>query len=371
MSGSDQDSTSALEDLPDLDADADGTQDGSSGDDVVMDDGEAALDDDALHQDEIDEIFGVGENDDKPAAGIEALLNSRQIQHKNLPLLEACFDRLVHGLTKGLRRTLSEDVELSLAASSTVRLGNYIEGVSLPALISVFKAVEWNDYGLINIDSTLIYAVIDLLLGGRRVASAHKVDKWSFTSIETALIKRMKHLILEEMIRAFKPLTDVEFRLERMESNPAFAEIASPTSLGILVEIEVHMNDRGGRIEILIPYATLEPVRDLLEQMFMGEKFGQDKIWESHLAGQMLMTEAELEVTFGEQMVPLGDILSLQVGSTLKLRNKPHDLVTLRCGQTPLLRANVGRVGDNVAIQIAEWCRSGSRTVQNNTGERG
>ncbi|MEM7043785.1 MAG: flagellar motor switch protein FliM [Pseudomonadota bacterium] len=369
MSGVDEESTS--DDLPDVDGSLDDSQGESSADDVFMDSADSLLDDDALQQDEIDELFGVSEEDDKPSAGIEALLNSRHIQHKSLPLLDACFDRLVHGLTKGLRRTLSEDVELSLASSSTVRLGNYIEGVSLPALISVFKAVEWNDFGLINIDSSLIYAIIDLLMGGRRVASAHAVEKWSFTSIETALIKRMKYLILDEMITAFKPLADVEFCLERMESNPSFAEIASPTSLTILVEIEVHMNDRGGRIEILIPYATLEPVRDQLEQMFMGEKFGQDKIWESHLAGQMLMTEAELEVTFGEQMMPLGEILSLQVGSTLKLRQKPQDMVTLRCSHTPLLRANVGRVGDNMAIKIAEWCRNRRGNAQANAGEQG
>ena len=36
------------------------------------------------------------------------------------------------------------------------------------------------------------------------------------------------------------------------------------------------MEDRGGRLELLLPYATLEPVRELLLQMFMGEKFGRD-----------------------------------------------------------------------------------------------
>jgi len=48
------------------------------------------------------------------------------------------------------------------------------------------------------------------------------------------------------------------------------------------------MEDRGGRLELLLPYATLEPVRELLLQQFMGEKFGRDSIWETHLAEETL-----------------------------------------------------------------------------------
>ena len=162
-------------------------------------------------------------------------------------------------------------------------------------------------------------------------------------------------LVLEEMTKAFKPLTDVEFRYERIESNPSLVEISPPTNIAILLEIDVALDDRAGRIEILIPYATLEPIRDLLQQMFMGEKFGQDSIWESHLVGQMHLTDVELDVTFGEHAIPLGEVLALEIGSTLKLRSRPQDPVVLRCGTTPLLEANVGRVGDNMAIKVAGW----------------
>lgn len=54
------------------------------------------------------------------------------------------------------------------------------------------------------------------------------------------------------------------------------------------------MEDRGGRIELLLPYATLEPIRKMLLQQFMGEKFGRDNIWEGHLATEMWTTETEV-----------------------------------------------------------------------------
>lgn len=321
----------------------------------AFDDSLLPEDDDALGQSEIDDLFGISMEDDQEATGFAALLNSTRIQHNRLPLLEACFDRLVRSLTGALRGFTAENVELSLAEASSTRFGNYVEGIPLPALISVFKAVEWNDYGLIVIDSPLIYSIIDVLLGGRRVSSSLAIEGRSFTTIESTLIVRMINLILKEMSTAFQPMSEVEFRHERLESNPSLASIAYPTNTAVLFKIDVDMDDRGGQIQILFPHATLEPVRNLLQQMFMGEKFGQDAIWETHWAREMLMTDTELEVSLGEQMVSLNDIIGLKVGSTLQLRTRPSDLVTLRCGNVPLLSGRVGRLSDKVAIRVDGW----------------
>lgn len=356
----DDTSTGSEEDAP---PESGVTFDGTNANEAAFEDGDNAVDEAALGQSEIDDLFGISMDEAPPNEGIHALLSGQYVRHRRLPVLEACFDRLVQSLSKSFRSLTSGDLELSLVDSSSVRFGSYIEEVPLPALISVFKVAEWNDYGLINVDSTLIYAIIDVMLGGRRAASPAAIEMRSFTAIETKLIERMILLILEEMTEAFKELTKVTFQLERMESNPSLVDIASPSNVAFLFAIDVNMGDRGGRIEILIPYATLEPMRDLLEQMYTGEKFGHDSLWESHLTGQMLQTDVELEVIFGEQMMPLGLMLSLEVGSTVILRKKPQDLVTLRCGNASLMNAQVGRIGDNIAVQVADWCNGAGRAL--------
>ncbi|MGI9449648.1 MAG: FliM/FliN family flagellar motor switch protein, partial [Geminicoccaceae bacterium] len=108
------------------------------------------------------------------------------------------------------------------------------------------------------------------------------------------------------------------------------------------------------QVGILIPYATLEPVLPKAQQMFMGENFGRNEMWETHWAREMLSADAELEVLLGEQTMSLSDIVALKVGSTLKFRVRPDDLVTLRSGDLPLLRGRVGRLGDSVAIRIED-----------------
>ena len=66
-----------------------------------------------------------------------------------------------------------------------------------------------------------------------------------------------------------------------------FAAISRPANAAILVRLRIDMEDRGGNIELLLPYATIEPIRAVLLQMFMGEKFGRDQIWEGHFATEI------------------------------------------------------------------------------------
>jgi flagellar motor switch protein FliM len=276
-------------------------------------------------------------------------------------MLEVVFDRLVRILTTSLRNFTSENVELTLSEIASMRFGDYLDGLQLPTMIAVFKTIEWDNYGLLTVDSSLIYSIVDVLLGGRRGAAPARTDGRPFTSIERALLERLIRIVLGDMSTAFEPLSHVEFRYERLETNPRFAAIARPSNAAVRFRIRIDIDDRGGLLEILMPYATLEPVRDLLLQMFMGEKFGHDSIWETHLARQLLVTAVELEALLDEQTLPLGEIMCLTVGSTLLLNTRPDSQVTLRCGQVPLLRGQVGRQGDHIAIRIDERTSSEER----------
>ncbi len=99
-----------------------------------------------------------------------------------------------------------------------------------------------------------------------------------YTTIARALVERMVHVILGDLSAAFEPLSPVTFRFDRLETNPRFATISRPSNAAIVTRFRIDMEDRGGRLELMLPDATLEPVRELLLQMFMGEKFGRDSI---------------------------------------------------------------------------------------------
>ena len=323
--------------------DADSGKDGSDTPDRV------------LNQDEIDSLLGFDPNagGNVELSGVQALINSALVSYERLPMLEIVFDRLVRLATTSLRNFTSDNVEVSMDSISSVRFGDYLNSIPLPAILSVIKAEEWDNFGLLTVDSNLIYSMIDVLLGGRRVGGNIRVEGRPYTTIEMALARRMIDVILDDTHKAFEPLTPVHFKVERLETNPRFAAISRPANAAILIELRIEMDDRGGKIEILLPYATIEPIREQLLQMYMGEKFGRDPIWEGHLATEIFAADVELEAILHEVDLPLSRVLGLQPGDTIMFDRAPTDPVKLRCGDVEPTEAIMGHIGNNVSVRVA------------------
>lgn len=313
-----------------------------------------AATDRVLNQDEIDNLLGFDPSaaGGEELSGVQALINSALVSYERLPMLEIVFDRLVRLATTSLRNFTSDNVEVSLDSITSVRFGDYLNSIPLPAILSVIKAEEWDNFGLLTVDSGLIYSMIDVLLGGRRGSGVIRVEGRPYTTIEMALARRMIEVILEDTHKAFEPLTTVHFNLERLETNPRFAAISRPANAAILVELRIDMDDRGGKIEILLPYATIEPIREQLLQAFMGEKFGRDPIWEGHLATEIYAADTEIEAVLHETDLPLSRVMSLQEGETLMFERAPTDPVKLRCGDVHITDAVMGHIGRNISVRV-------------------
>ncbi len=326
-------------------------------DDPSMDLDQAARGGDRiLNQEEIDNLLGfdVGEHTGDEQSGIRALINSALVSYERLPMLEIVFDRLVRLTTTSLRNFTSDNVEVSLDSITSVRFGDYLNSIPLPAVLGVFKAEEWDNFGLVTVDSSLIYSIIDVLLGGGRGTTPIRVEGRPYTTIETNLVRRMIEIVLNDAELAFAPLSPVRFNLERLETNPRFAAVSRPANAAILAEFRIDMEDRGGKIELLLPYATLEPIRDLLLQMFMGEKFGRDPIWEGHLATEIFGAEIEVDAVLFERELSLAQMLDLQVGQTLLFDVGPRDPVTIKCGGVTMTEGVMGRVGENISVRVSK-----------------
>ncbi len=197
-----------------------------------------------LDQSEIDSLLGVDTGaggDMGDLSGIQAIINSALVSYERLPMLEVVFDRLVRMMSTSLRNFTSDNVEVSLESITSARFGDYLDQIPLPAMLTVFKADEWDNFGLMTIDSSLIYSVVDVLLGGRRGTAAMRIEGRPYTTIERNLVERMVHVVLGDLSTAFDPLSPVTFRFERLESNPRFATIARHANATIVASLRVDM----------------------------------------------------------------------------------------------------------------------------------
>ena len=306
-----------------------------------------------LNQDEIDSLLNNGDGRAEQT-GVQALLNTSTVSYERLPMLEIVFDRLVRLMSTTLRNFTQFNIEITLEGIDTMRFGDYLDSVAQPSMMSVFRAEEWDNFGLMTIDSSLIYTMVDVLLGGRRGTAAMRLDGRPYTLIERNLIEKMLHLVLSDLSAAFDPLSPVTFRFDRLETNPKFAMISRPSNAAVVAKFRIDMEDRGGRIELLLPYAMLEPVRELLLQGFMGEKFGRDSIWENHLAEALWVSEVDLLAVLDRHMTSLKQVLKWKVGTRLLLNASPDSEVEMVCGDIPMFYGRMGRKGKYIAVKIED-----------------
>lgn len=317
-----------------------------------------------LDQEEVDTVFGFDPEDADQSRqnGVRAIVDSTVVSYERLPMLEIVFDRLVRTLTTSLRGFFSDNVEISLDDVTSVRFGDYASSLPLPTILSVFKAEPWENYGLLTIDSDLIYLVMDVLLGGRRGTSNFRIEGRPYTTVEVSLVKRLLDLVLAETELAFQPLCPVKFIAERIETNPRFATITRPANAAILIALAIDLEGRGGRVELLLPYATIEPIRELLLQSYMGEKLGRDHIWEGHLASEIWQAQLDLSAVLHQTMMPLNRVLDLKVGDTLMFDVRGEPVISLCCGEMMVTQGRIGRLGDNVAVQVSKPLRPSKTT---------
>jgi flagellar motor switch protein FliM len=145
----------------------------------------------SLNQDEIDNLLGFDapKSDTTKTNGIKAMLDKALEYYERLPMLEVVFDRFVRILSASLRNFTSDTVDVDIKSISSLRYGSYVDSVPMPALLMVFKAIEWENFGLMFTDGALIYSLVDILFGGRKVVRPQKIEGRPYTSIEQDIAK--------------------------------------------------------------------------------------------------------------------------------------------------------------------------------------
>ncbi len=194
--------------------------------------------------------------------------------------------------------------------------------------------------------------------------------KWS-EKVQTADFGRVMReyaqggyeLVLGDAQAAFRPLSPVAFTLDRVESNPRFVSISRPANAAIRVELKFDMEGRGGSLHILLPYATIEPIRELLLESFMGEKLGRDPIWENHLATEVWQAGVDVTCVLHETRMPLKRVMKLEIGDTLMFDARPDSTVSLRCGDFIVTEGRIGRVDGKIAVQVVSPLRRSKTTL--------
>lgn len=307
-----------------------------------------------LGQGDIDDLFGGSEAaaPEPPRRGLEALFGGA-VRYERLPMLDIVVDRLARLLTSSVRKFTADNAEVVIDRTRPVRVGAFLDSVTLPAMIGVIHIEEWDGYCLATLDSRLIGSIVDILLGGRRNA-VQPIEGRPYTPIERTFVEKLVSVVTQDLSKAFEAVCPATFRLERFEITPGYALITKPTAAAVTFRAEIAMEGRGGNIDFLLPYSAIEPVRDLLSQDVMGRKQGGDTIWRHHLAEELPRATVELRAVIESRTMFFSELAAWQPGSVVPLDRRQEEPVEVFCEDLLICRAHMATKSGRVVLQVDE-----------------
>lgn len=294
------------------------------------------------------------EKDSSDLKGIKAVLEQSLQSYDKLPMLEIIFEKFIRQLSTSLRNLTSEPVDVTIADFSSLRFGSYFDSLENPSSIVVFKAVEWENLGLLILENNMIFSFVDILLGGKKntLQSNSNDPERILTSIEQGLARQISEIILMELSHAFDQISPTTFSFERLENNPNFVTISRPGDAVIVLKLKIEIDEQVKNIELLIPYKTIEPVKEQMQQVFLGDKFGIDQEWERLLSETVHDIDLPVEAVISNKISTVEEIAKLKIGDTFVMDHAKDKDIVVRSGPIPLFTGKIGKVDNKVAINL-------------------
>lgn len=311
----------------------------------------------SLDQNDIDSLFGDsggGATTGPSRRGFEALIGDVVVGIDRMPMLNIMVDRLAQLMTVRMRGFTGDNADVSIDGIEPCRLKDFLDTVSLPAMIAVLRIEPWEGYCLAALDPKLITSSMDMLLGGRRNRGA-PIEGRPYTAIERTFIERLtQDVIARDLKQAFELIAEVDFVLERFETTPSYAAVTKLSAAAIMFRAEVAMENRGGHIDFLIPLSSFDPVREQLVEEFVGKRAGGDPAWRAHLATVLPHAEVPLRAVIEQRPISTAEVMRWRVGSHLVLERRHDEPIDVFCEDLLVLRASIAEKDGRVALCVED-----------------
>jgi flagellar motor switch protein FliM len=313
---------------------------------------------DILNQDEIDALLhGVDSGavkTDEPATPGEArnydFANQVRIVRGRMPTLEMINERFARLFRISLFNLLRRTPEVAVAPVKMQKFSEYVHSLHVPTNLNLIRILPLRGTGLVVIDPKLVFAAVDNFFGGNgRYA---KIEGREFTATEQRIIHMLLKHIFADVKEAWSHVQRLEVEYINSEINPHFANIVSPTEIVVVTSFHVELDGGGGDIHITMPYAMIEPMRELLDAGVASDRVEHDERWVTALKEEIEDADVELTTLLGRAKLTMRQLMEMKVGDVL-----PCDFngrATVLAEDVPIFRGTFGISNGQQAVQIED-----------------
>lgn len=300
----------------------------------------------------------VEKKDDRIVVSYDLTSQDRIIRGR-LPQLEVIYEKFMRSFRVSLSSALRKIATLNHASTDFLKFGEFINTQPMPTCMSVLRFNALRGSVLFVVESKLAYALVDNFFGGADRPYT-KTEGKDFTAIELQIIRKVVDLAIGDLEEAWASVEKIDCSFLRTEINPQFVGIVPPTDIVIASTFEVELENANGIITLVIPYSTIEPIKQKLQSGFQVESDQTDKkLWSSTFIEQLLGTEVEVKVDLGETEVSLGDLLELKAGDVVSLNQDATGEFDVQIEGVRKFKSYYGIHHGSVAVQITRPVEKG------------
>ena len=313
---------------------------------------------DKLSQEEIDALLGnvdtIDIPDDEPQEDIVKdydFAEQDRIVSGRMAGLFSINERFIRNFRTSLMNLLRKSVDVSLDEIITLRCAEYLGTLENPACINLVRMRPLSGLTVCVFNAHLVFSIVNSLFGGRTILRANLDGKEEFTQMELRIVHLVLELIFADLERAWQPIYEVKFDYVSTEINPQLVSIAAHSDVLVIKKFRIKLEDGStGTLDLAIPYSTIEPIRNELEEGLATEYDEINEIWAAQLREEIFDASIDLSGNLTTMEMRCRDVLSLEKGQILPV--ELSKIVTVLAGNVPTFRAIFGESNGNCAIKI-------------------
>jgi flagellar motor switch protein FliM len=277
---------------------------------------------------------------------------------EHLRTLEIIFEHYSRLISTNLPVYLRKNVQLAVNSAETVVFSEFTNALSNPVILGIVNIAPLNGNIILELSTNLGFAMLDRMLGGEGLPLEKNRE---FSEIELAILQKILVLFTQLLREPWKNVVEISPVLNRLETNPQFAQVIAPNDMVALVTLNLKIGDAEGIMNICLPFLTLEDVMDKLNTKYWFSTMQQnhDENYELYVESLLQKVEVPVKAVLGRSKISVLDFMNLQVGDCIRLNAKVDDDMSVYVGNIKKFTALPGANDRSYAVRVTSVIREG------------
>jgi len=317
-----------------------------------------ALPNEILSQDEVDALIegdaheeGQHEEAPREAGGVSNydLANPELSTRARLPTLDLINERFIRLLRPALNTYLRRNPDISTSKTRLLKYSEFLRNLVVPTNLNIVQMDPLRGTGLIVYEPKLVLAAVDNLFGGDGRYHV-RVEGRDFTPTEQRIIESLMAITIDEYQKAWAPVYPLKLEYLRSEVNAQFANVLSPAELVVSSTFNIEIGQTLGTLNVCLPYASLEPVRDVLSSSHDPGDAGPDERWIRALKQQLHLAEVEISAPLAQLKTLTAHLMKLKIGDVIAMDLPEY--IHAEVEGVPMLECRFGAANGRYALKV-------------------